>query len=75
MAEGIFRSLTSKPPYKDLIKVTDSAGTGAYHTGAEPDDRTMSTLERYGIVDYVHAARKVGSRPGSVWTRLTWVEC
>jgi low molecular weight phosphotyrosine protein phosphatase len=61
MAEGIFESLTSKPPYKDLIKTLDSAGTGAYHTGAEPDDRTMSTLQANGISTYDHAARKVGN--------------
>lgn len=35
------------------------ASTGAYHAGDDPDDRTMSTLEKYGINDYVHAARKV----------------
>lgn len=59
MAEGVFSSLTSKPPYQAHIKSIDSAGTGAYHTGSEPDDRTMSTLQSYGISDYVHAARKV----------------
>jgi low molecular weight phosphotyrosine protein phosphatase len=33
--------------------------SGAYHAGDDPDDRTMSTLEKHGITDYVHAARKV----------------
>lgn len=60
MAEGVFRSLTSKGPYKALISHVDSAGTGAYHTGDSPDSRTLSTLEDYGITDYMHAARKVG---------------
>lgn len=59
MAEGVFGSLTNKPPYSAHIKAIDSAGTGAYHTGSEPDDRTMSTLKSYGITDYMHAARKV----------------
>lgn len=59
MAEGIFRSIVSKPPYKDLISTVDSCGTGAYHTGSSPDSRTMSTLEDNGIDDYDHAARKV----------------
>jgi low molecular weight phosphotyrosine protein phosphatase len=58
MAEGIFRSIISKPPYQALIKEVDSCGTGAYHIGDSPDSRTMSTLEDHGITDYVHAARK-----------------
>ncbi|KUJ11807.1 LMWPc-domain-containing protein [Mollisia scopiformis] len=59
MAEGIFRSMASKPPYNVLISSVDSCGTGAYHTGSSPDSRTMSTLEDNGITDYSHAARKV----------------
>ena len=59
MAEGIFRSIVSKPPYQSLISEVDSCGTGAYHTGSSPDSRTMSTLEDNGITDYDHAARKV----------------
>ena len=59
MAEGIFRSIVSKPLYQSLVKEVDSCGTGAYHTGSSPDSRTMSTLEDNGITDYNHAARKV----------------
>jgi hypothetical protein len=59
MAEGVFRSIVSKPPYQSLINVVDSCGTGAYHTGDSPDSRTMSTLGDNGITDYEHAARKV----------------
>ncbi|KAH7419955.1 phosphotyrosine protein phosphatase I superfamily [Cadophora sp. MPI-SDFR-AT-0126] len=59
MAEGIFRSIVSKPPYQSLVSVVDSCGTGAYHTGSSPDSRTMSTLEDNGITDYEHAARKI----------------
>ncbi|KAF3762932.1 phosphotyrosine protein phosphatases I [Cryphonectria parasitica EP155] len=59
MAEGVFQSITSKPPYEGLVKKLDSCGTGAYHVGDDPDDRTMDTLEKHGITDYVHAARKV----------------
>ncbi|KAK1770801.1 putative low molecular weight phosphotyrosine protein phosphatase [Phialemonium atrogriseum] len=61
MAEGVFQSMTSKAPYNGLVSRVDSCGTAAYHTGEEPDDRTMSTLERHGITDYVHAARKLRS--------------
>jgi low molecular weight phosphotyrosine protein phosphatase len=61
VAEGVFRSIISKPPYAGLINVVDSAGTGGYHVGSSPDSRTMATLEAYGITDYVHGARKVGT--------------
>ncbi|KAI1840747.1 hypothetical protein JX265_012968 [Neoarthrinium moseri] len=59
MAEGVFRSLAKQEPYREMIGTVDSCGTGAYHAGDGPDDRTMSTLEGYGITDYTHAARKV----------------
>ena len=56
MAEAVLRSLASSHPRLSHI---DSAGTGAYHVGAAPDTRTMSTLADNGIMDYNHAARKV----------------
>lgn len=59
MAEGIFRSIVSEPPYQSLIGQVDSCGTGAYHVGSSPDSRTMSTLEANGITDYDHVSRKV----------------
>lgn len=62
MAEGIFQSLANKPAYQGRIKKIDSCGTGAYHVGEGPDDRTMATLEEHGITDYVHRARKVRKR-------------
>lgn len=56
MAEAVFRSLIYSKPQ---IAQVDSAGTGAYHAGADPDTRTMATLESNGIKDYRHAARVV----------------
>ncbi|KAI9690756.1 MAG: hypothetical protein M1820_009853 [Bogoriella megaspora] len=61
MAEAVFRNITkhgtdSADPRFSTI---DSAGTGAYHAGDDPDPRTMSTLEDNGITDYRHSARKV----------------
>ncbi|KAK7899883.1 Low molecular weight phosphotyrosine protein phosphatase [Exophiala xenobiotica] len=56
MAEGVFRSLTKSHPRVGSI---DSAGTGAYHVDDPPDDRTMDTLRRHGIIDYDHGARQV----------------
>ncbi|KAK1992579.1 phosphotyrosine protein phosphatase [Colletotrichum falcatum] len=59
MAEGVFRNIAQKPPYKGLIAKVDSCGTAAYHVGDPPDSRTMATLEDHGITDYHHAGRKV----------------
>ncbi|WYZ41281.1 hypothetical protein EsH8_V_000176 [Colletotrichum jinshuiense] len=59
MAEGVFRSIAQKPPYKGLIAKVDSCGTAAYHVGDPPDSRTMATLADHGITDYRHAGRKV----------------
>ncbi|KAH6641798.1 phosphotyrosine protein phosphatase I superfamily [Chaetomium tenue] len=59
MAEGVFQSLARKEPYSELVGKIDSCGTGAYHVGDGPDERTMETLEDHGITDYVHCARKV----------------
>jgi low molecular weight phosphotyrosine protein phosphatase len=56
MAEGVFRNVADAHP---IIADIDSAGTGAYHCGEGPDNRTMSTLRRHGITNYNHAARKV----------------
>lgn len=59
MAEAVFREVASKHPSHPLIAEVDSAGTAAYHTGADPDSRTMSVLRKNGIEDYEHQARKV----------------
>jgi low molecular weight phosphotyrosine protein phosphatase len=62
MAEGMFRALTNynTPIQHPLIKTIDSCGTGAYHSGDQPDSRTLSVLEKKGsITGYRHKARKV----------------
>lgn len=56
MAEAVFSHLTSSNP---LIGETDSCGTGAWHVGSSPDDRTMAVLRKHKITNYEHAARKV----------------
>lgn len=62
MAEGYFRHLThfGTPSQHPLISHIDSCGTGAYHSGDQPDSRTLSVLEKTGgITGYRHKARKV----------------
>ena len=55
MAEAVFRSLTRVDGRFGRI---DSAGTQA-REGEKPDPRTMSTLQKNGILDYHHVSRKV----------------
>jgi low molecular weight phosphotyrosine protein phosphatase len=56
MAEAVFASLASTHP---LLGTIDSAGTGAYHIGASPDQRTLAVLAKNGVSEYLHAARQV----------------
>ncbi|GAO17925.1 uncharacterized protein UV8b_00382 [Ustilaginoidea virens] len=58
MAEGVFQNLAKQPQYKGRIGKIDSCGTAAYHTGEEPDSRTLSALEDNGITGYAHSARR-----------------
>jgi len=60
MAEAVFRHHTQNPekPHP-LIGCVDSAGTGAWHIGCNPDPRTTATLDSNGIDNYEHAARQV----------------
>lgn len=62
MAEGILKHLTHYETAKQhpLISRIDSCGTAGYHTGSQPDSRTLSVLaQRGGIKDYKHKARKI----------------
>lgn len=46
MAEGILRQLAQD---RGLDITTDSAGTGDYHVGEEPDVRAMACMEDHGV--------------------------
>ena len=61
MAEGVFRHLTDFTTAKPhpLISDIDSCGTGAYHSGANPDSRTLAVLAANGLKEYRHKARRV----------------
>lgn len=56
MAHGVLEHLAASHP---LISHIDSCGTGAYHTGDQPDPRTLSVLKSHGIEGFRHKARKV----------------
>lgn len=57
LAEGL---LASKLP-KDKFFV-DSAGTGGYHIGREPDNRSIATAKKYGLDISHQKARKFTSK-------------
>jgi protein-tyrosine phosphatase len=63
MAEAIFKHKTSQTK-KTGQYFSDSAGTGNYHIGEQPDPRTLEKLEEHGI-DFEHAARQLQSVDGS----------
>lgn len=46
MAEGVLRQLAQD---RGLQITTDSAGTGDYHVGEEPDTRAMACMEDHGV--------------------------
>lgn len=47
-AEGVFRHIVQTEGCDSWIK-TDSAGTHAYHIGAQPDQRAQQTAKKRGI--------------------------
>ena len=59
MAEALFKEKIAKKGLEDKI-TSDSAGTGDYHIGAQPDPRTLDTLKKNGI-RFQHEARQANS--------------
>jgi protein-tyrosine phosphatase len=58
LAEGI---LKHKLEQRSIQAFVDSAGTGGYHTGALPDERSIEIAKKYGIDLTDQRARKVRS--------------
>ena len=58
IAEAVFREQIKESGQFESWNV-DSAGTGDYHIGSEPDPRTLKTLKRHNITDYKHYARQI----------------
>lgn len=54
MAEGVFRHLVAEAGLADRFEI-DSAGTGAWHTGEPPDERSEEAAARHGITLTGHA--------------------
>lgn len=54
MAEAVLRKHVEQAGLASVISV-DSAGTGAWHVGAPPDQRTLQVLQRHGMSTTHHA--------------------
>ncbi len=57
MAESIFAHLVKEAKVEDHFRI-DSAGTGGWHTGEPPDERTIRELKKHGI-DWASRARMI----------------
>ncbi|CAO1625079.1 unnamed protein product [Parajaminaea phylloscopi] len=49
MAEAVFIHTVEQAGLRDRFGTIDSCGTGAYHVGEEPDERTVAVLRKNGI--------------------------
>lgn len=58
LAEGVFRHLVESEGLDDTIEI-DSAGTGAWHVGEEPDPRSQEVAARNGVSLDGQRARRV----------------
>ena len=56
LAEGVFRAVLAEHG-KDLL--IDSAGTGGWHAGEQPDRRSIAVAARHGVDISGQRARKV----------------
>ena len=56
LAEGVFRAVLAEHGDDLLI---DSAGTGGWHAGQEPDRRAIAVAARHGVDISGQRARKV----------------
>jgi len=58
MAEAVFQDQIRKMDLIDFWEV-ESAALLSYHVGNDPEPRATATLQKAGITDYSHIARKV----------------
>ncbi|KAK6332547.1 hypothetical protein TWF730_004207 [Orbilia blumenaviensis] len=61
MAEAVFRHTAKEHDLLDRFDIIDSAGTGAYHIGSNPDSRSAAECRKNGVA-ISHSARQVSKR-------------
>jgi len=60
LAEGVFRHLVIARGMENRFRI-ESAGTGAWHVGEPPDDRSADVARRHGVTLDGQLARRVRS--------------
>lgn len=68
-AEGIFRQLVRERGVEGLFQI-DSAGTGDWHVGQGPDERSAAACLRVGVDIRAHRARQVQKAD---FDRFDWI--
>ncbi|EIM92144.1 phosphotyrosine protein phosphatase [Stereum hirsutum FP-91666 SS1] len=66
IGEAVLRQVASE---RGVDIEVDSAGTGAYHVGEEPDERSIATCEKHGV-PISHAARQVKASDFDKFTHI-----
>ncbi|KAK0506279.1 phosphotyrosine protein phosphatase [Armillaria luteobubalina] len=66
MGEAVMRDIAKQRGHDIVL---DSAGTGAYHEGEDPDDRAVATCQKHKI-PISHAARKVRTSDYTAFTHI-----
>ncbi len=69
LAEGVFRHVVAGAGLEQKF-VIDSAGTGAWHEGAQPDPRSMAVAAKNGIDLSGQRARKIRPDDFSRFTHI-----
>ncbi|KAK4703043.1 low molecular weight phosphotyrosine protein phosphatase, partial [Phenoliferia sp. Uapishka_3] len=49
LAEAVFQDIVNKRGLTDKITRIDSAGTGGYHVGSDPDERSVATCRKHNV--------------------------
>ncbi|KAI3622833.1 phosphotyrosine protein phosphatase [Moniliophthora roreri] len=66
MGEAVLRDVAKK---RGLDIEVDSCGTGAYHVGEDPDERTVATCKKHGV-PISHQARKISNSDFTNFTHI-----
>ncbi|KAL0580825.1 Low molecular weight phosphotyrosine protein phosphatase [Marasmius crinis-equi] len=66
MGEAVLKDIAKK---RGLDIEVDSCGTGAYHVGEDPDDRTVATCKKHGV-PISHKARAVCDEDYTEFTHI-----
>ncbi|KAF5375168.1 hypothetical protein D9758_000424 [Tetrapyrgos nigripes] len=66
MGEAVLRDVAKK---RGIEIEVDSCGTGGYHIGEEPDDRTIATCKKHNI-PIEHSARQINTSDFTKFTHI-----